>query len=101
MADIDSIVNRVKSYNPQADVEIIRRAYEFASEAHKDQKRLTGDPYITHPLAAAEILADLEMDEQPRYIVRNDLGDAANAARHARARKAHRFQQAQAKALRV
>jgi len=64
MADIDSIINRVQSYDPQADVELIRRAYQFAAEAHKDQKRLTGDPYITHPLAAAEILADLEMDSE-------------------------------------
>jgi len=62
MADIESIINRVQSYSPQGDMDLIRRAYEFAVEAHKDQKRLTGDPYITHPLAAAEILADLEMD---------------------------------------
>lgn len=62
MADIDSIINRVQSYNPQADTDLIRRAYDFAAEAHKDQVRLTGDPYITHPLAAADILADLEMD---------------------------------------
>jgi guanosine-3',5'-bis(diphosphate) 3'-pyrophosphohydrolase len=64
MADIESIINRVHSYNPQADTEVIRRAYEFAAEAHKDQKRLTGDPYITHPLAAAAILSDLEMDSE-------------------------------------
>lgn len=64
MADIESIINRVQSYNPQADTDIIRRAYEFAAEAHKDQKRLTGDSYITHPLAAADILADLEMDSE-------------------------------------
>lgn len=64
MADIESIINRVHSYNPQADTELIRRAYDFAAEAHKDQRRLTGDPYITHPLAAAEILADLEMDAE-------------------------------------
>ena len=62
MADIESIINRVQSYSPQGDMDLIRRAYEFAVEAHKDQKRLTGDHYITHPLAAAEILADLEMD---------------------------------------
>jgi len=62
MADIESIINRVQSYNPRADVDLIRRAYDYAAEAHKDQKRLTGDPYITHPLAAAETLAELEMD---------------------------------------
>ena len=62
MADIESIINQVESYNPKADTDLIRRAHEFASEAHRGQKRLTGDPYITHPLATAEILADLEMD---------------------------------------
>ena len=62
MADIESIIKRVESYNPQADIDLIRRAYEFAAEAHKEQKRLTGEPYIIHPLAAADILADLEMD---------------------------------------
>lgn len=64
MPDIQSIIKRVESYNPQADVELIRRAYDYAVEAHKDQKRLTGDAYITHPVAAADILADLEMDVQ-------------------------------------
>lgn len=62
MPDIESIIARVKSYNPQADTDLIHRAFEFASEAHRDQYRLTGDPYITHPLATAEVLADLELD---------------------------------------
>lgn len=62
MPEIESIIARVKEYNPQADEALIRRAYEFASKAHIGQTRLTGDPYITHPLATAETLADLEMD---------------------------------------
>ncbi|MCE5324179.1 bifunctional (p)ppGpp synthetase/guanosine-3',5'-bis(diphosphate) 3'-pyrophosphohydrolase [bacterium] len=62
MADIDSIISKVLEYNDAADTDLIRRAYEFASVAHKDQLRETGDPYITHPLATAEILTDLEMD---------------------------------------
>ena len=62
MPDIESILNRVTEYNPQADTELIRRAYELAEQAHAEQRRLTGDPYITHPLATAETLADLEMD---------------------------------------
>lgn len=62
MPDIDTIISRVEKYNPSADIDLIRRAYEFASRAHEGQKRLTGDPYITHPLATADILADLEMD---------------------------------------
>lgn len=62
MADIESIINQVESYNPDADSGLLRRAYQFAAEAHEGQTRLTGDPYITHPLATAEILAELEMD---------------------------------------
>lgn len=62
MIDIESIINKVKAYNQEADTDIIRRAYDLASEAHKDQLRETGEPYILHPLAAADILADLEMD---------------------------------------
>ena len=62
MPSIEAIITRVNEYNEEADIELIRRAYDFAAEAHKDQKRLTGEPYIMHPLSAAEILADLEMD---------------------------------------
>jgi guanosine-3',5'-bis(diphosphate) 3'-pyrophosphohydrolase len=62
VAEIEGIINQVRAYDETADTELIRRAYEFASRAHDGQVRLTGDPYITHPLAAAEILADLEMD---------------------------------------
>lgn len=64
MSDINSIIRRVLEYNPEADVEFIRRAYEFASEAHARQFRLTGEPYISHPLATAAILVDLEMDTE-------------------------------------
>jgi GTP pyrophosphokinase len=59
---IDSIIERVREYNPDADFELIERAYHFAEKAHENQTRLSGDPYITHPLEAARILADLEMD---------------------------------------
>ncbi|MEN6356554.1 MAG: bifunctional (p)ppGpp synthetase/guanosine-3',5'-bis(diphosphate) 3'-pyrophosphohydrolase [Armatimonadota bacterium] len=62
MADIDSIISKVLEYNDAADTDLIRRAYKFASEAHKDQKRESGEPYIIHPLATADILTDLEMD---------------------------------------
>ncbi|MBI2841949.1 MAG: bifunctional (p)ppGpp synthetase/guanosine-3',5'-bis(diphosphate) 3'-pyrophosphohydrolase [Armatimonadetes bacterium] len=62
MATIEEIIEQVRSYNPKADFEVINRAYEFAEKAHEGQTRLSGDPYITHPLEAARILADLEMD---------------------------------------
>ena len=64
MADIEAIIDQVKRHNENADTELIRRAYDFAAEAHKNQKRLTGEPYITHPLATARVLADLEMDSE-------------------------------------
>lgn len=59
---IENVIGQVKKYNPDADVDLIRRAYEFAAEIHKDQKRLSGEPYINHPLETAGILANLEMD---------------------------------------
>lgn len=62
MAEIDVIIEKVRAYDNAADIELIRRAYEFASRAHEGQTRLTGEPYIKHPLATADILADLEMD---------------------------------------
>lgn len=61
---IDNVIEKVKQYNPNADVDLIRRAYEFAARFHEGQKRLSGEPYINHPLAAAGILAELEMDSK-------------------------------------
>ncbi len=47
---------------PQADLDPVERAYRFAAEAHEGQKRASGEPYVTHPLAAAQILAELGID---------------------------------------
>ena len=47
---------------PQADLTRLREAFEFAQQAHRDQTRVTGEPYVTHPLAAAQILADIGID---------------------------------------
>jgi GTP pyrophosphokinase len=52
----------VRSYNPNADVEALRRAHAFAELAHDGQMRGTGEPYITHPLAVAIILAEMHLD---------------------------------------
>ena len=62
MLTIDSVITAVEQYHPQADTELIRRAYLFAAEAHKHQKRKSGIPYISHPLAVASILTELQMD---------------------------------------
>lgn len=56
------LIEMIKSYQPDETCENIRKAYELADEAHKEQKRVNGDPYILHPLAVAEILADMEID---------------------------------------
>ena len=56
------LIEIIKSYQPDETCENIRKAYELADEAHKEQKRVNGDPYIRHPLAVAEILADMEID---------------------------------------
>ena len=59
---IDALVDRVFSYNPEANFDLFRRAYAFSSEAHQKQKRVEGSPYIEHPLAVAGILTDMRMD---------------------------------------
>ena len=60
---IDMILEAVKSYQPNADADLIRRAYELADAAHKGQKRVSGEDYISHPLAVAKILTDLQIDD--------------------------------------
>jgi GTP diphosphokinase / guanosine-3',5'-bis(diphosphate) 3'-diphosphatase len=59
---IDAIVRTVKGYNPKADLKEIERAFRFAAEHHEGQKRLSGEDFIEHPLAVAQILADLGLD---------------------------------------
>jgi GTP diphosphokinase / guanosine-3',5'-bis(diphosphate) 3'-diphosphatase len=51
-----------RELHPQADLTLLQRAYDVAEEKHRSQKRKSGDPYITHPLAVATILAELGMD---------------------------------------
>lgn len=59
---IDSLIEKVKHYDPHVDVDMLRFAYEFAAQAHEGQFRKTGEPYIVHPLAAAHMLADMSID---------------------------------------
>jgi guanosine-3',5'-bis(diphosphate) 3'-pyrophosphohydrolase len=56
------LVNSLEAYLPAEQVQRIREAAEFGASAHEGQKRLSGEPYIAHPLAAAQILADLHLD---------------------------------------
>jgi guanosine-3',5'-bis(diphosphate) 3'-pyrophosphohydrolase len=59
---LDNLIKLVRSYNPTADVEGVRKAYTFAEMAHEGQMRGTGEPYITHPLQVAFILAEMHLD---------------------------------------
>lgn len=58
------LVKRVQLYHPSADTSLIEKAYKVADEAHKNQFRKSGEPYIIHPLNVAIILADLELDKE-------------------------------------
>ncbi len=57
-----SLEEKVRALRPKEDLRPLDRAYRFAAEHHKHQKRKSGEPYITHPLAVAHILADMQMD---------------------------------------
>lgn len=63
MIRIQEILDKVAADNPDADLELIQRAYVFAATAHAGQTRLSGEPYLSHPLAVADTLAELGFDE--------------------------------------
>ncbi|MBE3554730.1 MAG: bifunctional (p)ppGpp synthetase/guanosine-3',5'-bis(diphosphate) 3'-pyrophosphohydrolase, partial [Thermicanus sp.] len=59
---IEELLDKAKEYMTDDELDMVHKAYLFAEKAHEGQLRASGDPYITHPLAVAEILADLHMD---------------------------------------
>ncbi|MCL6584857.1 MAG: bifunctional (p)ppGpp synthetase/guanosine-3',5'-bis(diphosphate) 3'-pyrophosphohydrolase [bacterium] len=63
MIRISDITEKVQSYIPSPDIDLIHRAYVFSAKVHKGQLRLSGEPYLTHPLEVSAILADLRLDE--------------------------------------
>ncbi len=62
MIRINDILDKITEYNPGADQEIIKRAYVYSARVHEGQVRLSGEPYLSHPLEVAGILADLSLD---------------------------------------
>ena len=62
MLNQQEFLDKVKVYNNYIDENVVKKAYNFAFDVHKNQKRLSGDPYITHPIAVASILCDLKVD---------------------------------------
>ena len=58
------LIRIIRAYHPSADLSMIEKAYKIARDAHKDQKRKSGEPYIIHPLCVGIILAELELDKE-------------------------------------
>jgi GTP pyrophosphokinase len=63
MIRIEEIVETVAGNHPQADLDLLRRAYLFSAREHKGQKRASGESYLVHPLEVANILANMKLDE--------------------------------------
>jgi GTP pyrophosphokinase len=64
MIRIEEIVEKVRANHPQADLDVLRRAYFFSAREHKGQTRASGEPYLVHPLEVANILAEMRLDEK-------------------------------------
>jgi GTP pyrophosphokinase len=62
MIRFEDVERKVEHYHPDANLDLLRRAYIYSAKEHKDQKRASGEPYLIHPLSVAEILADLKLD---------------------------------------
>ncbi len=62
MIRFEDLVEKVRAYNPDADLELLRRAYVFSAFEHKGQVRHSGEPYMVHPLEVADLLADMRLD---------------------------------------
>ena len=63
MIDVETLVDHVRAYNPKANVELISRAYAFGKQKHVNQKRHSGEPYFSHPIEVAIILAGQKLDD--------------------------------------
>src|SRR3989442_13006386 len=63
MIRFEDILDKVESYKPDFDEELLQKAYIFSARDHRGQTRSSGEPYLVHPLNVAHILADLRLDE--------------------------------------
>src|SRR5215218_6525428 len=62
MIRFETLLEKVRAYSPDADLELLRRAYVFSALEHKGQVRHSGEPYLVHPLEVADFLADMKLD---------------------------------------
>lgn len=60
--NVNSLIERLQRYDSTADVDLVRRAYEFSADVHKGQKRKSGEPYFIHPVGVAAVITDLKLD---------------------------------------
>src|SRR5918995_4071548 len=58
----EDLLDKVRGYSPEADLELLRRAYVFSALEHKGQIRHSGEPYLVHPLEVADFLAEMKLD---------------------------------------
>ena len=59
---VEELIEKIRRYHPDDNMDLVRRAYAFSEQAHREQRRKSGDPYFVHPCAVAVILADLMLD---------------------------------------
>ena len=64
MIRINDIIDKIADYVPEADLDIVKRAYIYSARVHEGQVRLSGEPYLSHPLEVAGILADMKLDPE-------------------------------------
>ena len=62
VTNIDQLLDRLQAYQPDADLSMVRKAYAFSAKAHEGQTRLSGEPYVKHPVAVAGVLTSLKTD---------------------------------------
>src|SRR5260221_8441827 len=62
MIRFEDLIEKVRATSPDAEVELLRRAYMFSAYEHKGQVRHSGEPYLVHPLEVADLLADMKLD---------------------------------------
>ena len=62
MVRLNDITSQLLTYHPQADISLVEKAYVYSAKVHQGQIRLSGEPYLSHPLEVAHILARMKMD---------------------------------------
>lgn len=86
---LPDLVSKIQAYNPKADTELVAKAYHFAVKAHEGQVRHSGQPFVTHPLEVALILADMKLDTAS--IVAGMLHDVLEDTDETKETLAHEF----------